>query len=70
MENQSTFLDKAVKMSIILGVLIIALSVAYYLILKPVPVQKTNFESCYVQCQKDMPNAKVGGCNILCSQQK
>ena len=33
MENKSTKLDKAVKISIIVGALIIALSVAYYLVI-------------------------------------
>jgi hypothetical protein len=32
MENQSTQLDKAVKISIIAGALIVALSIAYYLV--------------------------------------
>lgn len=33
MENQPTTLDKAVKVSIIVGVLIMALSIAYYLVI-------------------------------------
>lgn len=33
MENQPTKLDKAVKLSIIIGVLIVALSVVYYFII-------------------------------------
>ena len=33
MENQPTALDKAVKISVIIGALIVALSLAYYLVI-------------------------------------
>lgn len=40
MENQPTLLDKVAKISIIAGALIIALSIAYYFVARPVINEK------------------------------
>jgi flagellar basal body-associated protein FliL len=44
MENRPTKLDKIVKISIIIGVLIVALSTAYYLIIFLPQKEKTRIE--------------------------
>lgn len=55
MENQQLKLDKAVKISIILGVFIVALSVAYYFIYRP--IQKQNIsKKCYAESQNLFEN--------------
>ncbi|OGI19666.1 MAG: hypothetical protein A3J06_03980 [Candidatus Moranbacteria bacterium RIFCSPLOWO2_02_FULL_48_19] len=58
MENQLTKLDKAVKISIIVGALIVALSVAYYLVIflpqkEKVRVEQQKQEQQQVQQAKD-----------------
>jgi len=56
MENQSTTLDKAVKISVIAGVLVVALSIAYYLVLY-IPKQAQQ------QAQQKQANAdNLAGC--------
>ena len=62
MENQSK-LDKIIKVSIVVGFLIVVLSIAYYFLLVP----KTEFEVCYTQCVKDIGNEE-GGCVSLCGR--
>lgn len=44
MENQPTTLDKAVKISIIAGSLVVALSIAYYLVIFLPQKEKTRIE--------------------------
>jgi hypothetical protein len=46
MENQPTKLDKAVKISVIAGALIVALSIAYYFAFRPLKKQ-SDIKECY-----------------------
>lgn len=43
-------MDKKLRNVLIFGIIIISLSVSYYLVLKPVPSQKTEFDACYDKC--------------------
>lgn len=45
MENNTTTLDKAIKISVIAGALIVALSIAYYFIYEPIQ-KKTETKKC------------------------
>lgn len=65
MENQPKKLGKMAKFFIIAGFLIVALSVSYYFINK-----KTEFQSCYSQCQKNLSENSGLYCVKLCSPQK
>lgn len=59
MENQPTTLDKAVKVSIIVGALIIALSIAYYLVIFVPQKEKARIEQ-QKQEQKDQQVKEQG----------
>ncbi len=59
-------MSKFLKISIVFGIWLVALSVAYYLVLRP--SQKTEFEACRIQCLKDMPDIKAQGCTTLCGR--
>jgi uncharacterized protein YpmB len=72
-------MDKALKISIIIGITILSLSIGYYLVLKPsqqpVQSQKTEFEACYQQCSSDFKNgmfangASKSVCISICGPQ-
>lgn len=50
-------MDKLLKSTLIFGILIVSISIGYYLIFKPTPItqlqiqnQKTEFDACYDKC--------------------
>lgn len=57
MENQPTKLDKSVKISIIAGTLIVALSIAYYLVIIPI-VKEKKLTTCLEEAEKYLNEAR------------
>jgi hypothetical protein len=43
-------MDKTLRNAIIAGILIVSISIAYFLIFKPEPKQQTEFDACYEKC--------------------
>ena len=57
-------MDKKLRNTIIFGIIIVAISIGYYFVIRP--SQKTEFETCYQQCVKNGMNQNQ--CVINCGK--
>lgn len=64
MENQPTKLDKAVKISIIVGFLIVGLSIAYYLVIYIPQRDKAKIEQQNQQAQQQVEQKQTNAVNL------
>ena len=63
-------MDQALKIAIILGIMIVSLSIGYYLVLKPSEPKKTEFEACYNQCMNSAEDYTKGDCVYICGDRR
>lgn len=61
-------MDKTLRNVVMFGILVVSLSIGYYLVLKPSTTSKTEFEACYNQCLINGGTADKA-CVILCGRQ-
>jgi hypothetical protein len=59
-------MDRKLRNTIIFGIMIISLSIAYFLVLKPIKTQRTEFDACYEKCVQVSNNEKA--CIATCGR--